>query len=110
MTRSRRARSRWRSATRPPTGDSPPTGGGHVFGCSRPPVRGGKLRLRLRSDEPVGVRLFVSGMPSGRALVPPARRAKTLVWSLSRDQRREWRHSVRIVFSDAAGNSGGSGP
>ena len=73
-------------------------------------VRGGKLRLRLRSDEPVGVRLFVSGMPSGRALVLPARRAKTLVWSLSRDQRREWRRSVWIVFSDAAGNSGGSGP
>ncbi len=73
-------------------------------------VRGGKLRLRLRSDEPVGVRLFVSEMPSGRALVLPARRAKTLVWSLSRNQRREWRRSVRIVFSDAAGNSGGSGP
>ncbi len=69
-------------------------------------VRGGKLRLRLRSDEPAGVRLFVSGAVRGPAVVLPARRAMTAVWSLSRSER----EFVRIVAADAAGNVRGLRP
>lgn len=64
--------------------------------------RGKQLRLRLRSNEPVAVRVFVGDTSRGRAVVIPANRATTAVWSLSRYQRAQ--RSVRIVAADAAGN------
>jgi hypothetical protein len=65
-------------------------------------IRGGKLRVRLRSNEAVAVRTFVGDTSRGRAVVLPARRSRTFVWSLTRYQRAQG--SVRIVAADAAGN------
>jgi hypothetical protein len=63
--------------------------------------RGGKLRARLRSDEPVAVRAFVGETARGQAVAVPANRATTLVWSLTRYQRGK---PPLIVAADAAGN------
>jgi hypothetical protein len=65
-------------------------------------IRDGKLRLRLRSNEPVAVRTFVGDTSRGRAVVLPARRTRTFVWSLTTYQRAQ--RSVSIVAADAAGN------
>ena len=67
-------------------------------------VRGRTLRVRLRSDEQAAVRVFVGDTSRGRAVVLPAGRATTAVWSLSRYQLAN-RDSVRIVAADAAGNA-----